>query len=585
MFSKVGGFNRPRHYNLRPSDILKEYMADITNVNLLYLRKVRGNTPLSRYAVDNAGSLVVWVPDEMEVRTFHIVRYDTYGRSRITETCNVETLRKLEIAQTGSNCTGVTDDDLYLFKDGRKVRFLPDQRTSYIDIALMENGQRFVCAFSDLLGAGHALAYGDAGGRLLWTKDLGFPAARVAIDRKGEYIVVGGEDGEIRLLDNSRTTLIRYRQEKPVRAVATAGRHRTVFAGGGGVGALDERGLLLWFTVLKGEPVELAITADGKTTAVLLKHNDGTGRLVFLSNDGMPTWDIDYDDARPTGLSLSDEGNCAAVSLRDGSISVYELLYGERLLTADSSQILGEARSAREKGNLHVAIDILRGRLSAVPSDTDACAALVETVQAMRERAFAAAETAEAVGDWKLADTRLGEIVAQNPLDAEVTERWRALRLRWARKACEAGEEALRLGNASSAEAHFLQAVTADPLDIAARTGLADARRTAAENALARGRELLGTGKYTDAIAALTEAQARGASGPEVIHLLRDARIAEAFTLGNELYQDRQYPAALFQFKKVLRLDPDHVEAQRKVRYTQNFLQNSQVNDRFSRLE
>ncbi len=56
-------------------------------------------------------------------------------------------------------------------------------------------------------------------------------------------------------------------------------------------------------------------------------------------------------------------------------------------------------------------------------------------------------------------------------------------------------------------------------------------------------------------------------------------------TLGNSLYQDRQYAAALFQYKKALRLDPGNAEARQKVSYSQNFLQDTQLNDRFTRLE
>ncbi len=63
------------------------------------------------------------------------------------------------------------------------------------------------------------------------------------------------------------------------------------------------------------------------------------------------------------------------------------------------------------------------------------------------------------------------------------------------------------------------------------------------------------------------------------------ARVGEALALGNQLYADRQYAAAVFQFKKVLRLDPASVEATQKVRYAQNFLQDTQLNDRFTRLE
>jgi hypothetical protein len=120
-------------------------MADIANVNLLFLRRIRGISPLSRYAVQSDSTLLVAVPDEMEARTGHIARFDSAGRSRVLETFNVETLRKVEIGAQAAHFLGTTEDDLYLFKESRKSRFLPDRRVSYTDVALAEDGSRFVC--------------------------------------------------------------------------------------------------------------------------------------------------------------------------------------------------------------------------------------------------------------------------------------------------------------------------------------------------------------------------------------------------------------------------------------------------------
>jgi Flp pilus assembly protein TadD len=204
---------------------------------------------------------------------------------------------------------------------------------------------------------------------------------------------------------------------------------------------------------------------------------------------------------------------------------------------------------------------------------------------AFREQAVGAAQTAEAVGDFAEADARLGDLLSADPLDADTLARRRDLRRRWADSAGAAGTVALAAGDSATAEARFLEAITADPLDASAREALGEARRAAAALALAQGRARIAAGDFAGAIAALTEAQRRGASGPEVTNLLREARVGEAFALGNALYQDRQYAAALFQFKKVLRLDPDNAEARQKIGYAQNFLQDSQLNDRFSRLE
>jgi tetratricopeptide (TPR) repeat protein len=305
----------------------------------------------------------------------------------------------------------------------------------------------------------------------------------------------------------------------------------------------------------------------------------------LFSEGGLPTWDIDFDEARPTGLSLSANGSHLAVSLRDGTVIEYELHYGERFAALDSAQVMQEAQAARESGNWQGAVMVLKERLTAVPTDSPVCVLLSETLSAFREFALAAATNAEAVGDFGEADARFADLLAADPTDATTVTHRSQLRKRWSTAALVAGREAVTEGSTSVAEARFLDAIAADPLNIEAREALAAIRRTAASTAIEKGRTLLRMGQFAEAIVALTEAQRRGAHGPDLTALLRDARVGEALVAGNALYQDRQYAAALFQYKKVLRLDPDNAEAKQKVSYAQNFLQDNQLNERFSRLE
>lgn len=566
-------------------------MVEINNVNLVYLRKARGAAPLSRFAVQEDGTLLVAAPDEMEARTSHVVRYAATGRSQILRTFNVETLRKIEIAGDATALIGITDDDLYLFHDGRKARFLPDRRAAYTDISLAATAPRFGAAFSDLLGSGHTVALGDVAGRVLWTKDVAFEIARVAVDRDAAHVLVAGAAGDLLLLDRMRQSLWSHRQDAPILAVATAGVERSVFACGGegvasgGVGMVGADGGLLWYTELVGTPVEVAIDAAGRTVAVLVQLDAATGRVVFLSAEGHPTWDIDFDEARPVGLSLSPEGARAAVNLRDGSLVVYELQYGDRIAELSSEAAVVEARAARDSGNLIGAADLLRSRLEAVPSDCGAAALQEAVLDELRAAALAAAANAEAVGDWPGADERLCEALRRLPVDLPLVQARHALRERWRDAASARGRAALEAGDPAGAEAAFLDAVDADPRSTAARDGLHAARVEAARASIEEGGRRLRAGDPGGALPLLLEARRRGATGPEVNQLIRRAQILEAMSLGNALYQDRQYAAALFQFKKVLRLDPDHSDAHQKVSYAQNFLQDTQLNDRFTRLE
>ena len=566
-------------------------MPDITNVNLTFLRKARGLVPLSRYAMLDDGTLLVSVPDELEVRTFHLVRYSEQGRSRRVHTYSVETLRKTEIAPDGSTYIGTTDDDLYLFRENRKTRFLPDRRASYTDVSLGVDTPRFAAAFCDIVGSGHSVALGELGGRLLWTKDISFPINRVCMDRSACFMAVAGESGDLTLIDQTRKTVWNHRQDVPLLAIATIGPERTVFATGGpqvevgGVGMVGSDGTLLWFTELIGTPVELSLDAEGKSVAVLLALDATSGRLVFLSEEGLPTWDIDFEDARPTGISISPSGRFVAVSLRDGTLTAYELTFGERVASLSEEATLAEARGAWDRGNVSAAAEVLRTRLAAVPSDLRSCALLGEVLTELRQRALAAAQTAETVGDFFGASSHLTLAAQELPADAQLTQAHGALRQRWYSTKLSEAQVALTERNNEAAEAAFLEAIQADPLATAARALLAEARYAAAESALERGRAFLHRGNAPEALVAFTEARQKGVSGPELNELLRQGRVVEALSLGNALYQDQQYAAALFQYKKALRLDPENGEAQQKLRYAQNFLQDTQLSDRFSRLE
>lgn len=566
-------------------------MPEITNVNLLFLRKARGLAPLSRYALQDDGTAVVSVPDELEVRTFHLVRYSEQGRARPLHTYNVETLRKTEIFPSGSAYLGTTDDDLYLFRESRKTRFQSDRRASYTDVSLAAEVERFGAAFCDLIGSGHTVALGELSGRQLWTKDVSFPVSRVCLDRSAQFLAVAGESGDLTLLDQKRDTHWTHRQDVPLLAVATIGPERTVFATGGpqveagGVGLVGSDGALLWFTELVGTPIELAMDATGKHIAVLLALDHTSGRLVFLSEDGLPIWDIDYEDTRPTGLSVSPSGRLVGVSLRDGTLVTYELTFGERLASLSSEAAMTEARTFWDKGNLTEAINVLQTRLEAVPSDLRSCQLLAELLSDRRQRAYTAAETAEAVGDFRGALHHLELALTELPGDLELTQTLLTLRQRWYRAKLSAAERALTEGTMEQAEAALLEAIQADPLAVAARERLAQVRDTAANEALDRGDALLSQGKSSEAIQAFTEARQKGLSGPELSERMRRAYVTEALARGNALYQDQQYNAAQFEYRKALRLEPDNPEALQKLKYAQNFLQDTQLSDRFSRLE
>ena len=101
-----------------------------------------------------------------------------------------------------------------MFRQERKTRFLPERRASYTDISLGVDTARFATAFCDLLGAGHTVALGELGGRLLWTKDVAFPINKVCIDRSAKFLAVAGETGDLALIEDGKVN-VRLRVAAP----------------------------------------------------------------------------------------------------------------------------------------------------------------------------------------------------------------------------------------------------------------------------------------------------------------------------------------------------------------------------------
>ena len=564
---------------------------EITNVNLRFVRKAKGVAPLAPFALQNDGVFVAAVPDPHEVRTFHIARYEASGRFRVRETFSVETLTKTLLAEgDGTGYIGITGDDLYVFQNGRKGRFLPDRRANYADAALSADGKRFGAAFSDMLGAGYSVALGEApSGRLLWAKDVPFAAACVAISPGGDFLAACGNTGEFWLLDSSRTVVCRFSDtaQIPVLCAAATGDGGTFLGTKSGVSKI--RGSARIWHALDGSACPHIAASDGGALIAVVRQSEESetaAQLVFLDGEtGVPLWDTDLEESPVTGVSLSPSGAFCAVSLRNGSLFLYETETEARGRSVGDAQIAGEVRALQAAEKWPEAFVLVRTRLEAVPSDTESGELLKELLGAWSAACFSRAAEAEATGDFAEADAAYAACLACDPQNAEAVLRRRSTQRRWAKTRKTEGVAALQESDANAAMTFLRESLQADETQTEVRGLLKAAETAASKTVLQTVQTHLSRAETADALFLLSDLKERGITTPEVAALLRQCRTAEAFALGNSLYNDRQYPAALFQFKKVLRFNPSHRDALQKIAYIQNFLSDTEVGDRFGRLE
>lgn len=569
-------------------------MQALRTVNIVWEQKFRGAYPVSRYALGDEGTVVLALPRPLEARAYDLTRLHPDGAMDVLAGFSVETLLKLEVSASSNDCLGMTTDDIYLFRDGSKSRFLGEQRLSFVDAALSADGARLAVGFSDFAGASYALAYGEIGGRVTWLRDVDLPLSSLTLSRDGKRIALGAEAGTLWMVDAARRDVWQFEQEEPVRALACSAEGAITVYGtaGGTVGLIDSEGARRWEARMPGEIVALALSGEGTFCAALVRDSSSAAatQIVCLVGEGQIGWEYEA-EKRLLGLSLSSSGRYLATGARDGTVTVYEAVPGEAAGSvrtgSGESPARAEADAQAEAGDLEGAVRTLRAALEADPAD----AALYQAFAVQQEHWFQTcqeqAQTCCAASDFAGAIAALEPLLCAAPHHvAAVTLRAAAGKER-ARQLLSEAREQIASGSAEAAETALLAAIAHDTHLLDARTELASLRARRAAEAAEEAERLLAEGDMEAGIAALEQAQ-KFAPSPELAAKLARAQVAHEFMEGIAHYNAKRYHEAVFQFKKVLARDPNHHEARRHLDYAQTFAQDSataDLNDRFSRLE
>lgn len=554
-------------------------------VNLLWQKRYRGVLPFVANSVTDEGHALVVRPDELEARTYQILLLSPSGQPREISAISVETVRKFEVVPDGSVLLGVTVDDIYLFRDGRKSRFMPDRRVGFSDVALARQGTLFTCAFSDMMFASHTVALGDVSGRLGWTRDVDAPVNRVALAADGRHLVVGRADGVVTALDHLRTAAWEYCQDAAVTGLALghAGAPCAVGTEDGSVLLLDASGAVNWQTTL-GLPV-LAVAMDATGEWVLALSGDGgRGLLTCLGQGGLPLWEYDL-EAQPTGAAVSPNGRFLGVTLSDGGLMLFEAEFSSAGAGAqDREQALAEVGALEGSGDIAGARDRLLRLLADHPGDAAAGGRLVELEDRLAaERLRAAREHAES-GALNEALLTLREALRSQPYREDLFSELCATRRARVESLAAEAEARASVGSAEEALGLLEEVLRVDPLHLPARERLAALQSELAHRLMAEGDACEASGDQAGALERWRRAGAL-AENPELEARIRRAEVQHCMEAGVALYEQQRFAEASFQFKKCLALDPNHEEAQRYLQYTQGGGPDALITGRFHRLE
>jgi tetratricopeptide (TPR) repeat protein len=564
---------------------------NLLDVNLVWSRRFRGLLPLAVNAIDTTGRLTLVRPDELEARVYQVMSVSLDKPPEVRSSLSVETIYKMEVASAGATLIGVTDDDLYLFHEDRKTRFLPGRRVAYNDMALARDGQFFAVAFSDIMFASHTAALCEMTGRTAWTKDLDFAVACLALTPDGRLLVVGGEKGAVVAFDAGRTVLWEAFLDVPegasdqVSALALAADRGDCLVGTttGSVVALD-RGSLMWSAELRLPVVALAVS-DAADVVAVAAGDAAASALIMLDRHGMPAWEYDL-EARPTGVALSPDGSRLAVSTADGGLLLFEFpstgstpgeapAHESALEAVTDQWVAGERSEARAR---------LAELLQCAPGNVTACDLLSEWDEPLLTEALAEAGRLADDGDFAGALAQLDTAHALDPTDVRVPASRGTIEELAVTTLRQQGVARLADGDVDGALETWRSLLTLCPKDRETHTAIAAVREQRVAELVRRGEERAAAGDCDGAVEYWRQAQAL-LPDSETAARLREAEIEQALALGKRFYQERRYPEAAFQFRKVLALVPEHEEAQRFLGYAQNMRPGSPMSDRFRHLE
>ena len=565
-------------------------MTGIRTVNLLWERKARGSYPASPYALEDEGTLARALPRPLEPRACDLARVAPNGTVENRGFFSAETLMKLDIAGDGTAALGMTSDDIYLFRDGGKTRFLGEHQYNYLDAALDRGGQTFAVSYCDIAGTHFGMACGSLSGRVAWQRESESAVTALAVSRDGKFIVYGAEDGAVTLISAGMSDLWTFEQPEPIRAMACSEDAAFTAYGtaDGAVGLIDSGGARLWETRFPGEIVALALSGDGGLCAVIVHPKDsGEGaKLACLTDNGQIGWEYNT-EKRLLRVSVSANGRYVATGSRDGTAAVYEIVPSELTggVIAATLQNKEELRAAalERNGDLRGAMQVLREALNANPANDALCAQLNTLLVLWRVEQekrfnvlFAAQESTAAI---------------------EMAERWFADDPRYPQALisfnCAMEQRANRLLitaktlNSEQAEAALLQALTYDFYSVETRHLLRELHLRRAADADADAEKLAANGELEGAISAWERAQSVLPT-TERAKKITKAQTAAEYAQGLALYNEKRYEQAIFQFRKALARDPNHSDAKRYLNFAQKFAQNpadDAQNDRFNFLE
>ena len=557
-------------------------MTTIADIRLLSQRKARGTYAIHPNAIGDDGALTVAVPDDYEVRVLHFTRHDSAERPSVVETVSVETLRSLQLSPDGAIGIGITDDDFYIFNDGRKSRFLTDRRLAYHSVALAGN-TRFAYVASDLLMHGYAVGLGDSSNRLLWTKDLQQPTELVAISPSGKFIAVAGTAGELLILSDTRDILITIHSGLYPISICIDNNATLAIVGRDMLDnqvktkVIDSTGDYKLVSDVDGEPCGVAVLPGGDIVAIPIFVDARSGKVVFVGNlDGVDDWELLIDAGCPTGITLSPCGAYLGVSTRDGSIYRFEV---DSVIKSAFSEAAALEVFAQQIASGDVVEATLGFCAKWVMNQTSEFADVAQHVATQLSRALNDLTIQEYLDVLKqICGQPTKVLLPEIFTDALSAASASLIQRSVLNEVGTLAEQLDALKGIHAISAHLI--VRPDIAELVNAYSVSVSERVYQEMSLA-----IANGNLDRATQLAVQANQSGIVGGAIHELHTKVNLERTLQDANVRYDAKDFSGALFGYRKVLRWLPDNREIRARIQFAEAMVSDSGLQDRFSRLE
>ena len=261
---------------------------------------------------------------------------------------------------------------------------------------------------------------------------------------------------------------------------------------------------------------------------------------------------------------------------------------GRRGRVLRTAAVLARAQQLIESGDPEQACLALKGALRTNPADPILHQEYLKVKQAWHALSTESGTQALARGEAADAIRAFAAMLEEDPLCAKAAGMLRIAREARATQLIDVAAQQEADSDFDGAEGSLREAIAVSPTDVSLpRTQLAALFERRAADIDMAAEQLSQEGDMEGALNALLQAQSQRPT-PERAARIRALQIGTEFAAGMQAYDAKRYNLAVFQFKKVLRLDKSHADAQRHLEFARRFAQDTSaesLQDRFSKLE